>query len=67
VAGDDRDDDRVARGGLGVLAGQVAVLPRQGAEPGLLKLRRARQPEQFGQRDDGVDARVGPGPVRQHP
>ena len=57
--GDDGHDHRVARGRLGVLAGQVAALAEQRPDPHVLKAGRARHRAQVPQRDVGHDLRVG--------
>ena len=67
VAGDDRDRQRVARGGLGVRAGQVAGLAEAGVQPCPLKLARAGHVPQLRQRDVHDHLGIGPGPVRDQP
>jgi hypothetical protein len=62
-AGDDRDDLRVARGGLGVLAGQVALLAGAGPDPGVFQVLRTGQLAQLREGNVGDDLRVGAGPV----
>ena len=66
VPGHHRFGDRVTRGRLGVLAGQVARLARRAAQPDLLGLRRAGTLAQLRERDMhrhvGVRARPGPAP-----
>ena len=66
VPGHHRFGDRVARGRLGVLPGQVARLARRAAQPHLLRLRRAGTLAQLRERDVHRDMGVRARPVRHH-
>ena len=66
VPGHHRFGDRVTRGRLGVLAGQVPRLARRAAQPHLLGLRRAGALPQLRERDVHRHVGVRARPVRHH-